>query len=77
SIWLDGNAVLDVAGQSAVAIDRAGRRYGFADAGGRITLGDDSEAPGAIAPAGLGFVIVRPGARLDASGASAVIDVVD
>ncbi|WP_291734198.1 filamentous haemagglutinin family protein [Bradyrhizobium sp.] len=60
-----------------MAIDRAGRRYGFADAGGRITLGDDSEAPGAIAPAGLGFVIVRPGARLDASGASAVIDVVD
>ncbi|MES5488782.1 filamentous hemagglutinin family protein [Bradyrhizobium sp. INPA03-11B] len=77
SIWLAGNAVLDVAGQSAVAIDRSGRRYGFADAGGRITLGDDSEAPGVVAPAGSGFVILRPGARLDASGASAVIDVVD
>ncbi|WP_076866184.1 filamentous hemagglutinin N-terminal domain-containing protein [Bradyrhizobium mercantei] len=77
SIWLADNAVLDVAGQSAVAIDRSGRRYGFADAGGSITLGDDSEAPGAVAPAGNGFVILRPGARLDASGASAVIDVVD
>ncbi|HEX7920237.1 MAG TPA: filamentous hemagglutinin, partial [Bradyrhizobium sp.] len=77
SIWLADNAVLDVAGRSAVAVDRSGRRYGFADAGGSITLGADSEAPGAVAPAGNGFVIVRPGARLDASGASAVIDVVD
>ncbi|MCC8962943.1 filamentous hemagglutinin family protein [Bradyrhizobium sp. Pear76] len=77
SIWLADNAVLDVAGQSVVAIDRSGRRYGFADAGGSITLGDDSQAPGAVAPAGSGFVIVRPGARLEASGASAVIDVVE
>ncbi|MEW6642874.1 MAG: filamentous hemagglutinin family protein [Pseudomonadota bacterium] len=77
SIWLGDNAVLDVAGRSAVAVDRFGRRYGFADAGGRIILGDDSDAPGAIAPAGSGFVIVRRGARLDASGTSAVIDFVE
>ncbi len=76
SIWLADNAVLDVAGRSAVAIDRSGRRYGFADAGGSITLGDDSGGPGAATPAGNGFVIVRPGARLDASGTSAVLDVV-
>ncbi|MBR1324114.1 filamentous hemagglutinin family protein, partial [Bradyrhizobium sp. U87765 SZCCT0109] len=77
SIWLGSNAVVDVAGQSAVAIDRSGRRYGFADSGGRIILGDDSDAPAPIAPAGNGFIIVRSGARLDASGTSAVIDFVE
>ncbi|MBR1323135.1 filamentous hemagglutinin family protein [Bradyrhizobium sp. U87765 SZCCT0109] len=74
SLWIGDNAVLDVAGRSAVAVDRSGRRYGFADAGGRITLGNDSEAPAPVAPAGNGFIIVRSGARLDASGTSAVID---
>ncbi|UGV26743.1 filamentous hemagglutinin N-terminal domain-containing protein [Rhodopseudomonas boonkerdii] len=78
SIWLGDNALLDVAGRSAVAVDRRGHRYGLVDAGGSITLGAHTESnAGGFPPAGNGFVIMRPGARLDASGASAILDVAD
>ena len=48
SIWLDGQARLDVAGISAIGIDTAGRQYGLQRDGGRIAL--DGE-----------FVVIRPG----------------
>ena len=48
SIWLDGQARLDVAGISATGIDTAGRQYGLQRDGGRIAL--DGE-----------FVVIRPG----------------
>ena len=38
SIWLDGQARLDVAGISAIGIDTAGRQYGLQRDGGRIAL---------------------------------------
>ena len=62
SIWLDGQARLDVAGISATGIDTAGRQYGLQRDGGRIAL--DGE-----------FVVIRPGAVLDASGTRMDVDV--
>ena len=62
SIWLDGQARLDVAGISAIGIDTAGRQYGLQRDGGRIAL--DGE-----------FVVIRPGAVLDASGTRMDVDV--
>jgi len=63
SVWIGDDAVLDVSGHAYVAQDNQGRAYGVALDGGAIVVGQ-SDA----------YVIVRPGAVLDASGASAVID---
>ncbi len=75
SIWIGEAARLDVAGLAETAADGFGRTYGTASGGGSITLG------GPIGPASLGyaestdaFVVIRPGAVLDASGSAAVID---
>ncbi|CAB3927740.1 filamentous hemagglutinin family protein [Achromobacter deleyi] len=62
SVWIDGGAWLDVAGIAATAVDARGRRYGLQRDGGRIAI--DGE-----------FVVVRPGARLDASGSRMTVDV--
>ncbi|WP_051334972.1 filamentous haemagglutinin family protein [Bradyrhizobium sp. Ai1a-2] len=63
SLWIDGDAKLDVSGASYTATDRAGRSYGVATNGGSISLGGGSS-----------FVIIRPGAELNADGASVVVD---
>ncbi|OAM90056.1 filamentous hemagglutinin family protein [Termitidicoccus mucosus] len=76
SVWIGGEAVLDVSGRADTATDALGRAYGSVTDGGSIVLG------GAGGPSRTtnGFnsteawVIIRPGARLDASGASAVFD---
>jgi len=75
SVWIGGT--LDVAAQAFVALDRFGRPYGVVPNGGSIVLG----SAGGTATDGSGdlistdaFVIIRPGATLDASGASAVLD---
>ncbi|OYU87674.1 MAG: filamentous hemagglutinin [Bradyrhizobiaceae bacterium PARB1] len=76
SIWIGDNAVLDVAGRAVTARDRSGRRYGIVQAGGTISIGGDLdwEIEGkSISPDML--AIIRPGAVLDASGTSAIIDV--
>ncbi|WP_241049794.1 filamentous haemagglutinin family protein [Achromobacter xylosoxidans] len=62
SVWLDGQARLDVAGIAVTALDMRGRRYGLQRDGGRIAI--DGE-----------FLVIRPGAVLDASGTSMVVDV--
>ena len=56
--------------------DPQGQRYGTVLSGGRIVIGSDFDPSTATLtdPAGL-FVVVREGARLDASGAQAVLDV--
>ncbi|WP_454629937.1 filamentous haemagglutinin family protein [Bradyrhizobium cenepequi] len=71
SIWIGDEAVLDVAGIAQTAIDSRGRSYGMVSDGGTIALG------GANGAASDAFVIVRPGAVLDASGASGTIDIID
>ncbi|MFF7055176.1 filamentous hemagglutinin family protein [Achromobacter spanius] len=75
SIWIGEQAVLNVAGRSETGVDAQGRRYGVADAGGVIVLGGEIDHDRATATASDLHVIVRPGAVLDASGASTTVDV--
>ncbi|QYC10700.1 filamentous haemagglutinin family protein [Brevundimonas nasdae] len=64
AIWLGENSVVDVSGQARTAIDARGLRYANVSRGGSITIGGETSA----------YVVVRPGAVLDASGAAAEID---
>ncbi|PLY40292.1 hypothetical protein CSZ94_21660 [Janthinobacterium sp. ROICE36] len=68
SIWIGEHAVLDVAGRATVASDMRGGRYGRADKGGSIEIGARYKADAASVDAADAFVVVRPGALLDASG---------
>ncbi|MGY3608185.1 MULTISPECIES: filamentous haemagglutinin family protein [unclassified Bradyrhizobium] len=63
SIWIDANARLDVSGLAYRAFDSAGHPYGQATNGGAIAING-----------GGAFVIVRPGAELNADGTQAAID---
>ncbi|HEY4317902.1 MAG TPA: filamentous hemagglutinin family protein, partial [Herbaspirillum sp.] len=69
SIWIGEDGALDVSAQATVGIDESGRHYGVVPNGGSITLG------GSAGGASDAFIIVRPGAVLDASGAAGMIDV--
>ncbi|MHA6192881.1 filamentous hemagglutinin family protein [Pseudomonas wadenswilerensis] len=75
SIWIGDQALLDVSGQANWALDSQGRRYGRVDAGGSIVIGGTVDTQLATATAADAFVILRPGSRLEASGASAVFDI--
>ncbi|GLZ23986.1 hypothetical protein Pstu01_06560 [Stutzerimonas stutzeri] len=75
SIWIGEEAVLDVAGRAATAVDAQGRRYGIVAAGGDIVIGGAFDPATATTDADKLFVVVREGALLDASGASAVLDI--
>ncbi|WP_353189801.1 filamentous haemagglutinin family protein [Pandoraea pnomenusa] len=59
SIWLGPTALLDVSGFGYTARDATGRQYGTVSDGGSITING-----------GPSFVIVRPGAQLNADGAA-------
>jgi filamentous hemagglutinin family protein len=74
-LWVGEKAVLDAAARAATATDSLGNRYGIVARGGTISIGGalDWDANGdTIAPNG--FVVIRKGALLDASGTSAVLD---
>jgi len=73
--WIGDTAVLDVAAQAVTAVDLSGRTYGRVADGGTIGIGGslDWEAKGQ-AEAANAFIVVRPGALLDASGSHAVLD---
>jgi filamentous hemagglutinin family protein len=78
SIWIGGDSTLDVAAQAFVAFDRFGRPYGVVPNGGSIVLGSeggtqivDTVTEQVSTDA---FVIIRPGAVLNASGTSATVD---
>ena len=77
SIWIGEGAMLDVAGRAYSALDAQGQRYGLVQAGGRIQLGGPLNWENGTAvqrrPADM-HVVIRPGAVLDASGSSAVLD---
>ena len=75
SIWIGDHAVLDVAGRANTAVDGQGRVYGQVGKGGSIIIGGEIDAKAATATSADAFVIVRPGARLEASGAEAVLDI--
>ncbi|KAG1457845.1 hypothetical protein G6F57_014813 [Rhizopus arrhizus] len=75
SIWIGEQAVLNVAGRAETGVDAQGRRYGVADAGGVIVIGGEINHDRATATASDAYVIIRPGAVLDASGSTATVDV--
>ncbi|ABD05193.1 haemagglutinin-like protein [Rhodopseudomonas palustris HaA2] len=87
SVWIGEHAVLDVAARAYIAADVAGRRYGVIPDGGAITLGSTGGAfkvmgsstnevyePGNEASTHA-YVVIRPGAVLDASGTSGELDI--
>ncbi|MCK9917129.1 filamentous hemagglutinin family protein, partial [Microbacteriaceae bacterium K1510] len=77
SIWIGDYAVLDVAARAVRAIDSNGLRYGVVPNGGSITIGAPTkrENGDGVAQAAEAFIVIRPGALLDASGTSAAIDI--
>ncbi|MCA6112223.1 beta strand repeat-containing protein [Bradyrhizobium cenepequi] len=75
SIWLGDHAVLDVASRAVTALDLRGRRYGIVANGGSITIGGVIDHTTGLATGPDLFVVVREGARLDASGAQATLDI--
>jgi len=76
SMWIGEHAVLDVAARAYTALDAQGRRYGVVPDGGTISFGrvPGKEASIFLANAADAFIVIRPGARLDASGTSATLD---
>lgn len=75
SIWIGDHAVLDVTGRATTAVDALGRVYGQVGKGGSIIIGGEIESKNATATSADAYVIVRPGARLEASGAEALLDI--
>ncbi|WP_130909277.1 filamentous hemagglutinin family protein [Pseudomonas mucidolens] len=75
SIWVGEQALIDVAARAVTAVDNQGRVYGQVRNGGQITIGGDIDPATGIAKASDLFVVVREGARLDASGSQALLDI--
>ncbi|KAF1047990.1 MAG: Heme/hemopexin-binding protein [Herbaspirillum frisingense] len=75
AIVLGAHAVLDASAESHVAVDALGRPYGVLTDGGSITIGGTLLESKARSIASDAFVVVREGAVVDASGASARLDV--
>ncbi|WP_160109880.1 filamentous hemagglutinin N-terminal domain-containing protein, partial [Pseudomonas izuensis] len=75
SIWIGEQALLDVAGRAATAVDGQGRVYGQVGKGGSIIIGGEIDLKKATATSADAYVIVRKGARLEASGAEAILDI--
>ncbi|SCX73239.1 filamentous haemagglutinin family protein [Variovorax sp. EL159] len=74
SFWIGGQALIDVAARPVVATDVLGRRYGQLTNGGTIEIGGRHVLDATQVDAADAFVVLRPGARLDASGTSATLD---
>ena len=77
SIWIGEQAVIDVSATPATALDVQGRRYGIVRDGGSIVIGGEIKERDGSATAANGFIVVREGAVLDASGTAAVLDMGD
>ncbi|MBB1599038.1 filamentous hemagglutinin family protein [Variovorax sp. UMC13] len=77
SIWIGEQAVIDVSATPATALDAQGRRYGIVRDGGSIVVGGEIKESDGSATAANGFIVVREGALLDASGTAAVLDMGD
>ena len=75
SIWIGEQALIDVAARAVSAVDNRGRYYGQVRNGGKISIGGDIDLATGIAKASDLFVVVREGARLDASGTRATLDI--
>ena len=75
SIWIGEQALIDVAARAVTGVDYRGGIYGQVRNGGQITVGGDIDRATGIAKASDLFVVVREGARLDASGSQAQLDI--
>ncbi|WP_185545905.1 filamentous haemagglutinin family protein [Variovorax sp. KBW07] len=73
SIWIGEHAELDVSGRAFTATDSLGHAYGKVSAGGTIEIGVPFDLDTRKWAQADTFVVVRPGARLDASGATATL----
>jgi filamentous hemagglutinin family protein len=77
SVWIGGDAVLDASAAVYIAVDATGQPFGIVGNGGAITLGSNGGAASTLTgqfPSADAFVIIRPGAVVEASGASAIFD---
>lgn len=77
SIWIGDTGVLDVSGQATTATDIRGRVYGLVTSGGAILLGTNKtgfDSSSGVILSSDAFIIVRPGALLDASGTDATFN---
>ncbi|WP_333837448.1 filamentous haemagglutinin family protein [Novosphingobium sp.] len=87
SVWIGDHAAIDVSARAVIATDNLGRFYGTVPNGGRIDIGsegklttifDDTDITTLDTEASTyAYVVVRPGAVLDASGTSGVLTLVD
>lgn len=75
SFWIGDDAVLDVSARAAVGRDDNGISYAAVPDGGTIRIGGTGALDPKYPVVSDAFVIVRPGALIDASGTSAVVDV--
>ncbi|SDT12915.1 filamentous hemagglutinin family N-terminal domain-containing protein [Pseudomonas asplenii] len=75
SIWVGEHALIDVAARAVTATDARGRVYGQVRDGGSISLGGTFDPSTGKAQAADLFLVVREGARLEASGTQAMLDV--
>ncbi|WP_420970617.1 filamentous haemagglutinin family protein [Bradyrhizobium sp. B120] len=75
SFWIGDDAVLDVSARDAVGRDDRGVSYSAVPDGGTIRIGGTGALDPKYPVVSDAFVIVRPGALIDASGTSAVVDV--
>ncbi|SEO50145.1 filamentous hemagglutinin family protein [Pseudomonas sp. NFACC39-1] len=75
SIWLGEQALIDVSSRAITARDMRGRTYGLVRDGGQIVIGGQIDAVKGSASASELFVVVRDGARLQADGSQAVLDI--
>ncbi|MDP9875864.1 filamentous hemagglutinin family protein [Variovorax boronicumulans] len=74
SYWIGEHALIDVAARPVVATDARGHRYGQVANGGTIEIGGRHVLDATQVDAADAFVVLRPGARLEASGTSATLD---
>ncbi|MEW6435584.1 MAG: filamentous hemagglutinin family protein [Pseudomonadota bacterium] len=83
SIWIGSGAMLDVSGQAFTDTDQFGRIFGLVQNGGTILLGgtgansagvDNTDTSFTYPIVSDAFVVIQPGALLNASGAAAMLD---
>lgn len=74
SIWIGEQAVLDVSGAAYTGVAANGGRHGQVLDGGTLEIGARHDLESRDIQAIDAFVVVREGARLEASGAQAVLD---
>jgi filamentous hemagglutinin family protein len=75
SIWIGTTAVLDAAGRAITGLNSFGQTVGEVFAGGSILVGAPGNANDLSSTNwAAAYIFVRPGAKLDASGAAALLD---